>query len=252
VKLLPPNFCWSECAGRVSVAIRSPWRRIGMRIRRTGVVAVLVAGVGGSLALVLRTMPPAVEVRIVNTEPAEMSDDAGAEMCLATLAISRPPHIKDTLYFWDNHAKVEARVAGRWREVQNSFSLAALGVNATREALLLVPRDADLCRIRLRYARESLRWRLGRLLWRCGIKMPSEYWAWAGWPHAEGKNPSWKEIRVEFPLAPSSVLPTGSSQGLHKETMHRKSGTHVSLRFTCQAMPLIGDLLRSFQVRYVA
>jgi len=216
-----------------------------MRMRRTGVVAVLVAGVGGLLALVLWSSVPVIEVTIVSSEPAGMLDDTGAEMCLMTLAISRPPHSKDVLYFWDNHAKAEVRVSGHWDEVQNSFSLATLGANSTKEALLLVPRDADLCRIHLRYARASLRWRLGGLLWRCGIKMPPKYWAWAGWPHAEGKNPRWREIRTEFPLAPSSPPPTGTSKGSHSEAMHRLCGTHAGLQFGCRWMPLIGELGRS-------
>jgi len=216
-----------------------------MRNLKITVVAAVVAGVGWLLALVLWNSAPAVEVRIVGSESAGMLDDTGAEMRLMTLAVSRQPHSNDALYFWDNHAKVEARVSGHWSEVQNSFSLATLGANSTREALLLVPRDADLCRIHLRYARASLRWRLGGLLWHCGIKMPPKYWAWAGWPHAEGKNPRWREIRMEFPFAPSSSPATGTFKGSHNEAMHRMSGTRVRLQFDWLWMPLIGDLDRS-------
>jgi len=215
-----------------------------MRNRKTTVLAAVVAGVGWLLALVLWNSAPAVQVRVVSSEPAGMLDDTGAQMYLMTLAVSRPPQSKDALYFWDNHAKVEARVSGHWSEVQNSFSLATLGANSTKEALLLVPRDADLCRIHLRYARASLRWRLGGLLWRCGIKMPPKYWAWAGWPHAEGKNPRWREIRMEFPFAPSSSPATGTTKASHNEAMHRMSGTNVGLRSGCYWMPLIGDLCR--------
>jgi hypothetical protein len=204
-----------------------------MRNRKTVVVAAAVAGVGWLLALVLLPSRPALEVRIANTQPAGMLDDTGAEMSLVTLAIRRSPHSRNTLYFGNNPAKVEARVAGRWLEVQNSFSVGALGTNETKEVLLLVPGGADLCRIHLRYARACLRWRLGGLPWRCGIKMPPKYWAWAGWPHAEGENPRWREIRMEFPFAPSSPPATGTSKGSHNEAMHRISGAHVGLLSSC-------------------
>ncbi len=107
------------------------------------------------------------------------------------------------VYLKNNDAKIEVLVGGTWIEVHGGFMPADLGTNESKQAVLFLPGNAERCRMRLHYAFRCLAWRFGDSLWRLGIKLPPRYWRWVG-PKAEGQNPSWKEVQMEFPL-PSTI-----------------------------------------------
>ena len=168
-------------------------------MRRRRIVVVIVACSSGLLAWGFWASRPAIQVEVVGIKAAEVIDDTGTEMSLVTLSMTNRLG-SETLFLGHDGAKVDARVAGAWIEVRETFLPSQLGANESKEASFFVPGGADRCRIRLQYALVSVAWRLGGSLSRLGIKLPPRYWQWAGWPKAEGRNPSWKELRIEFPL----------------------------------------------------
>jgi hypothetical protein len=152
------------------------------------------------VAMVVRTLPrrARVDIKVTKTEPAQIFDDAGAEMVLVTLAFQRPAH--EPWISVECHTNVEAQIAGSWKVVGNTLSLGSLGSGETKQEVILMPGNAERCRIHLTCAGASIRWRFGTWLSRRGVKLPPNYWEWAGWPRAEGRNPHWNSFSIEFPL----------------------------------------------------
>jgi hypothetical protein len=178
-----------------------------MRPRRLIFVTAAVAGVAGLLAVLVWPSRCPITVKLVNVEPAGVIDDAGLEMSLVTLAVSScaeaVPSANHTLYLGNRRANVEAKVANRWVEVQDSFYLDRLAPGEESEVTLLLPAGTEICRLHLKYALASWKWRLAGLLARCGMRMSPKFYRWVGWP--EGRNPRWSVTSVELSLAPRSA-----------------------------------------------
>jgi hypothetical protein len=204
-----------------------------MQRRRTAGYTLATASICGLLAFVLAPSEKTpVEITVVGSQPAEIVDDAGAEMSLLTLVISRPAHTKSAVYFGRNPAVVEFKIGDRWNEVKDTFCLGSLGADETKKEVLLRASGADRCRIRLKYAGASVWWILGWFVSRRGIKLPPSYWDWAGWPNAEGAHPHWKDTTIEIPLAPN-LLPLGDSNRVHNERSGVDAGRASLLAFLC-------------------
>jgi hypothetical protein len=122
-------------------------------------------------------------------------------MVFVTLAFSRPP--RGSWIYVESVTNVEARISGHWKTVENALWLGSLGGGETKQEVLLMPGNAERCRIHLRYAGASVPWRFGGWLSRFGVKLPPKYWRWTGWPRPDGRSPR-RNCRIEVPLRPSA------------------------------------------------
>jgi hypothetical protein len=133
--------------------------------------ALAIVSVGVLLVVLLCTSGHEIKLEVIETRPAQVFDDSGAEMQLVTLAVSVSPG-GQSVYFRNEWTKVQAKVAGRWEKVEDTFALTSLGPGQMRREQLLFPGRAESCRVRLEWAGPSLLWRLGRLASRFGLKLP--------------------------------------------------------------------------------
>jgi len=182
------------------------WREANVMQRNNkAILGLAVVMLGGLFVLVTWPGSVPVNVRVTSRQPAEILDDAGAEMTLVTLGISRSGYHESSVYFEPHSIRVSVNVGGRWLELSDSPSVGAVGPSETKEVDVLMPSAATLCRIHLLYAGASIPWRAGAELARLGIKLPPRYWAWAGWPRAEGAHPRWRGAEIEVPLRVASA-----------------------------------------------
>lgn len=195
-----------------------------MRTRKAGIVCLAVclalAGAGGLMVLSTWPWGMPVDVRVIKTEPAQMFDDAGAELVLVTLGFNRPAHG----WIRVKSGEVEARIAGHWKMLENTLAPGVLSSLETRQEVILVPGSADRCRIHLRYAGKSIPYFFGGWLARRGVNLPSKYWRWIG-PQPEGRNPHLKSSSIELPLDPKSPKDRASN-GVHNHTMQWMRASH--------------------------
>jgi hypothetical protein len=115
-----------------------------------------------------------VDIKVIRTEPAQMFDDADAEVVLVTLAVKGPAH--GCWIYVERCTNVEARIAGQWKMVENTLSLGSLSSGETKQEVILMPGNADRCRVHLRCASASFAWRFGGWLSRRGVKLTPKYW----------------------------------------------------------------------------
>jgi len=106
-----------------------------------------VAIAGGLLLLGTRHWGTPVGVKVIKTEPAQIFEDAAVEMALVTLAFNRPAH--EPWIYVEAAAKVEARVAGHWKMLKDTLSPGSLAGGETEEDVIVIPGNADRCRIHL-------------------------------------------------------------------------------------------------------
>ena len=191
-----------------------------MQRRKAAIVCLAVAGAGGLMVLSTWPWGTPVDVRVIKTEPAQMFDDAGAEMVLVTLGFNGPAHELIRV----KSGEIEARIAGHWKMLENTLAPGVLPSIETRQEVIMVPGSADRCRIHLRYAGESIPYFFGRWLARRGVNLPSKYWRWIG-PQPEGRNPHWKSSNIELPLEPSPGADRASN-GAHNHTMQWMRASH--------------------------
>lgn len=196
-----------------------------MRTRKAAIVGLALTA--GSGLIVLGTWPwcAPVDVRVTKTESAQMFDDSGAEMVLVTLAFSRPAHAS-----WicvKSGAELKSRIAGQWKMLDNTLSLSSLAGGETRQEVILMPGNADRCRIHLAYAGASTAWRFGGWLSRRGLKLRPKYWNWAGWPRAEGPKPRWKNYSIELPLAQNPGTDRASNAA-HNHAIQRMRASRLA------------------------
>ena len=166
--------------------------------RKLVIICLAVLGIVGSIVLSTLPSAPPLKVKVLKRESAQILDDGGADMVLLTLGLNRPDH--ESWVYVGSGAKIEARIAGHWKTLENTLSPGSLGGGETREEVILVPCKADRCRINLRYAGPSIRWRFAGWLSRRGVWLSPKYWAEAGWPRPEGQNPRWRTSSVEIRL----------------------------------------------------
>ncbi len=96
-----------------------------------------------------------VEIRPVRVQPVEVVDDADANMWMVTVNVRNR---STRAVGFDYSAELEARVKGRWVKAPGIWTVGELPARATRQAMLVIPRGADCCRVRLkfRYGRRQL------------------------------------------------------------------------------------------------
>jgi len=191
-----------------------------MRTLKAAIVCLAVAGAVGLMVLSTWPWGTPVDVRVIKTEPAQMFDDAGAELVLVTLGFNRPAHG----WIKVKSGEIEARIAGHWKMLENTLAPGVLCSGETRQEVILVPRSADRCRIHLRYVGPSIPYRFGGWLARRGVNLPSKYWGWVG-SRAEGRNPHLKSSSIELPLEPNPSAHRASN-GAHNHTMQWMRASH--------------------------
>ena len=164
------------------------------------------------MAMLFWPEPPArcpLALSVVSVEPADIYDDSGAEMWLATLSISnsdvRPRRPENGLYIKNGGKAIEARVAGRWVEVEGGFAC-KLDPQDTCARSFLLPPGAESCRVRLEYARAVFvrgrtAWFAERLPRWIRYRMSYKFRRWAGFSQY-GPSSHWREITLEMPLPP--------------------------------------------------
>ncbi len=191
---------------------------------------------------------PGIQLEVIETHPAQVFDESGAEMQLVTLALA-VSRWSQGVFFRNNWAQIQAEVGGRWENVADTFSLSSLGPGEVKREQLLFPARAESCRIRLQWAGASLPWRLGGVVSRLGIKLPPSYWSWAGWPKPpEGRNPRWKTIVLVRAL---TLNRQPSHVSLHNPPVHRAGAgpstfravrkSNISMLFGVPSRAPVGD-----------
>jgi hypothetical protein len=208
-----------------------------MRERKifAGAAALLL---GGLLMCVVRRgsnggLPPVVSV--LGIEPANIMDDAGAEMWLVTLSISNSvTWPNEPVFVKDSDIPVEAKVASRWVGVEGQIGLCALSHFQPHRIDVVVPANAGACRITFKWTRARLT--SGRLRWiaeNSGGWLPSEVrnqlWrhAWGGFPSYRPSS-HWREVCVELPvlLRAASMV---NSIGAHNDGSAADAGFSLSV-----------------------
>ena len=120
-----------------------------MRVRKS--VAVLVAAacvVGGPTVLFWLRRPP-LDLTLASIEPADIFDDDGVEMWLATLSLSN--HSAVPLVIEDKSTEVQARVGKQWVPGLEPSQFTGLGPRRAAEMLVLLPHGAQSLQLQLRY-----------------------------------------------------------------------------------------------------
>jgi hypothetical protein len=130
-----------------------------MRLRKAITVTLLATVVAGVVTLSFRSPRAPVQVDFVSLEPARITDDYSQRMSLVTLRI-RNCHSAQIEF--ERSRIIEVQVADRWLPMPQAFYLEEMAPGASSELLFLIPTDARVCRLPLRYQTESLRWRLWR------------------------------------------------------------------------------------------
>src|SRR5437899_13071326 len=139
-------------------------------MRRRGLLLtfaiLLSAGLIGAAFILFHPAPQPPVLACIETEPAGIVDDSGAELMLVTLRLTNTNSAKDRLADpADYHKKelhiqdrgtIEARVAGTWVPVDQRWGATRLSPLAFSERLFVVPHDADACRFTFDYTGSSL------------------------------------------------------------------------------------------------
>ena len=184
-----------------------------MRVRRFLFSSVFAAGVVGVLVVLHWPAPCPLDLKFARIEPSGSGilDDAGKELWLVTLTISN--QTAGSLYFPGEWMKIEAKARGRWVETENRCNLSSISPARKSDVLLLLPADSEACRLRLKYARESLLWRVEGELWHLGVRLPPRVARWI-YPPA-GRRPHWRRLNFELALPPKGTQPVGITGGVH-------------------------------------
>jgi hypothetical protein len=186
-----------------------------MRKRSFFAVGVTIAGACLLMAFASTVRRPQAPrppvIQFVSFKSAGVVDDAGGELAMLTLSISNSQAFPiEPLFVQDAGVGLQPRIAGRWTEVhwhQQDVKLESceLPPLKARNTTLLVPADAEACRICFKYAgavptpKHRLRRWVERLPTYVRYRIPW-FWNWVGF---EQYRPSanWLEGTVDMPLS---------------------------------------------------
>jgi hypothetical protein len=135
----------------------TPFQSIVMRMRLA--FAVAAVSVAGAVILASWPSPCPIELKMVSVQPAEMIDEQSKMLRLLTLSLRNPNSVG--LRFQNKPIVFEERVANRWIEAPNRWTLGGLGPAMTSEELFLIAPGTDACRFRLKYCYSPGRLPLG-------------------------------------------------------------------------------------------
>jgi hypothetical protein len=173
-----------------------------MRLRRSLTIAIPVALIAGSIAILTGPSSP-IEVKVVSIQPAGIFDSAGDEMSLMTLSIRNRD--SGSLEFQKNNT-YQARIAKGWIQLEQVFYLDWMAPNTTTEILLLAPPHTEACRLRFNYQPELFKWRLWRRLGPLGQRAVSKFPPFRRWLMPQGRSmrspQQWKPFKVEVEANP--------------------------------------------------
>jgi len=143
-----------------------------------------------------------IEAKVLRIEPAQIFDDAGAEMSLVTVILTCPTN---TTWFFTRSrgTTAEARIAGKWLQIYDPIAPWLSEAIRPNETLVVVPAGTEKCRIRLCYATSSFRWHIAAWAMRHHVKLAQSFWRNWGYSRA-GAHPHWKTTTIEFPLSSGS------------------------------------------------
>ena len=136
-------------------------RRVIMALKRI----IVVAMVGILLALVLAAMARLQHGRItlhsLSVEPSGIYDQAGAELPFVTLTLSIPGLEQPAIEFSQEPFEVECNINDGWIRIENR---ATVSRGIQNEMSFLTLPGAEMCRLRFKYQREGLVWRVLRTI----------------------------------------------------------------------------------------
>jgi hypothetical protein len=107
-----------------------------------------------------------LQPRLVGLEPSGIIDGAGMELWLARVNLANQGGTP--LRLDPDTSGIDARIDGRWVTTEEQFRLSSVAQGHTKETLFLVARNADACRLHLRFAYDGieLEHRIPDWLWR--------------------------------------------------------------------------------------
>jgi hypothetical protein len=169
-----------------------------------GAVAVSVSLIGAALIFHATSAVPLPVIKFAGVEPAGIFEDSGQEMLIVSLSISsssnRPPG--RTLFAKQSGRTVEAKVGDQWVEVDAMLWTNLLVYGGTPSLrILLLPAQAEACRIRLQYSRalisQAQSWWLIKRLPSSTQNGKVSFWLRDSPYKAFG---GWHKVTVEVPL----------------------------------------------------
>lgn len=140
-----------------------------MKMRRVPPVMLAAALLAGVIWFMWPYARSPVQLSLLRTEPSGVMDETGAELWLLHVTVSNRG--SGPIQFAWGLTEVESRVGRRWLKSQpmellwNPGYLQPLG---SRSIIMLVPPNADACRIRMSYQPEVFRWALWRKMGTAG------------------------------------------------------------------------------------
>jgi hypothetical protein len=170
-----------------------------------------------------------LQPRLVGLEPSGIIDGDGMELWLARVSLANQGGTPVRLD--PDTSGIEARIDGRWVTTGEQFRLSSVVQGHTNETLFLVARNADACRLHLRFAYDGIGlehsildwlWRKCPVLYRTrgiGNLLGVRYYSsLSRQQHAV----SWRQVMTpEFLLMESPVRDERRSHGAH--AMHTDS-----------------------------
>jgi len=171
----------------------------------------------GSLILLLIGSPPGSGSALVppvlsfyGAEPGGVIGEKGLEKTLAALSLKNPNPSGFTNRLYINSKEVvEVRVSNDWVKIECKLRW-ALDPQCLGAKMILVPQQADRCRVSLKYAAASVSFRgrldkfLKRRLNRQQALLPARFLVWV--QSTDGYSPRWpwREIQLEAEMLPSA------------------------------------------------
>jgi hypothetical protein len=165
-------------------------------------------------------IPNAPTAVFVSAEPSGLIDDSGAELLLVIFAVNNTNRLgepsdkyRNTIWFKDPARLTEANVRNRWIVTPAASASSRefrVGPGQKANCLLLVPIEADSCRVRLQYTGERTSYPptlkgvslsiVAKLPLSVRSRISYKFWRWVGFPKL-GPDTKWQEVCVELPLA---------------------------------------------------
>ena len=171
-------------------------------LRTTVACLLLVVGSMGIFASVRLSCCP-VSVVLKDVSPAEIMDGAGKGMWQVTLALTN----SEPLQFEPNCITIEAKTRSSW--ISPDGHLAGFWSGRTSGMIFVVPSGTTHYRLRFRYQRETLKWRLWEKLGQRGRTLVTKYAPAISarvWPRAMATTfhnpPVWTHAMLMAPLPP--------------------------------------------------